>query len=115
MFKDTFETNHKPQPRPLTSAEQSFWRIVSMSPELQQLAQALKSRGQFTGVQSGSSAYVRYAFPWNGQTRQFDAQITQNTNIAQLKNFLTTCQKGVNGIFEQPNITPYMPVSRRPF
>ena len=47
---------------------------------------------------------MRYTFPWNGQQRKFEAQITPNTNVIQLKNFFATCNKGLNGIFEQPNI-----------
>lgn len=115
MFRDTFESSEKLQPRPLSPTEQTFWRIVRLDAELMQLAQALSGRGQFTPVEGVGAKYMRYSFSWNGQQRKFEAQITPNTNAIQLKNFLVTCNKGLNGIFEQPNMAPYTRVHRRPF
>jgi hypothetical protein len=114
MFRDTFELSEKIQARPLTPTEQTFWRIVRMDAELQQLAQTLSARGQFTPIEGSGARYMRYSFPLNGQQRKFEAQITPNTNVIQLKNFFATCNKGLNGIFEQPNIAPYTRVRRRP-
>jgi hypothetical protein len=114
MFKDTFEHPTSSQTRPLSPTEQMFWRIVRMNPELTQTADQLKQRGHFKPVPGASANYITYQFVWNGQQRQFDAQITPNSNTIQIKNFLNTCSKGVNGSFDQPNIHAYLRANRRP-
>jgi len=114
VFKDTFEHPANAQARPQSSTEQTFWRIVRMNPELGQAVENLKQRGQFKAVPGASANYLRYRFIWNGQHRQFDAQITPNTNAIQIKNFLNTCTKGINGVFDQPNIHSYLRSNRRP-
>ena len=114
MFKDTFEHAASTQPRSLSPTEQTFWRIVRMNSELVQTADALKQRGHFKAVPGASANYITYQFVWNGQHRQFDAQITPNSNAIQIKNFFNTCTRGVNGIFDQPNIHSYLRANRRP-
>ena len=114
MFKDTFEIPGKAQSRPQSVSEQIFWRIVNSNGELKGLGDQLKAKGHFRPVEASGASYIRYEFLFKGQTRRFEAQITGNTNAVQVKNFLTTCQKGTNGTFDQPNIAPYLPASRRP-
>jgi hypothetical protein len=114
MFKDTFEHPASAQACPLSPTEQMFWRIVRMNPELAQAAETLKQRGQFKAIPGASANYMRYQFTWNGQHRQFEAEITPNSNAIQINNFLNTCAKGVNGVFDQPNIHSYLRVNRRP-
>ena len=118
MFtKDTFEsTGNAPAARTQTVSEQMFWRIVNGTGELKQMGEALKARGQFKHAPGAAGVnYMRYEFLFNGQTRRFHAQITANTNAVQVKNFLTTCQKRLNGAFDQPDMKAYQPVNRRPF